>query len=351
MRKHVQRQFYSLLSSRRAMILCLVAVVITLNSALEFGESLVEWSQSTYLSNFQQFKDNVGGESYQDRLCLPVPIDIVYTWVNGSDPRLKAGTTIQIQFRRSSFHSFIHFSLSFSLSVSLSQWITVHDGVGFLMGGAELQRYKAIFEAEEIVAGRMTAAPSATSSTSSSSSSSSSSSTMGSHDGAASGRSPFSLRRSRRSDDDDEGEGEEAELREMAARLDTVATRQPEGWSLSDLTRGLRTLLMRSREIDAVAKRKGRSLASADTPPADGSATQQPPVPSPSLQDATNGTTSTQGNATSFPTEEAPGTVENQDHFSASRFYGLSSLPLPHVTPCLFPPPEADLALSFVQYR
>jgi len=120
MRKHVQRQFYSLLSSRRAMILCLVAVVITLNSALEFGESLVEWSQSTYLSNFQQFKDNVGGESYQDRLCLPVPIDIVYTWVNGSDPRLKAGTTIQIQFRRSSFHSFIHFSLSLSFCISLS---------------------------------------------------------------------------------------------------------------------------------------------------------------------------------------------------------------------------------------
>ena len=23
-----------------------------------------------------------------DRLCLPVPIDVVYTWVNGSDPSL-----------------------------------------------------------------------------------------------------------------------------------------------------------------------------------------------------------------------------------------------------------------------
>jgi len=34
------------------------------------------------------FADNLAGVSFRDRLCLP-PVDVVYTWVNGSDPNLQ----------------------------------------------------------------------------------------------------------------------------------------------------------------------------------------------------------------------------------------------------------------------
>ena len=34
--------------------------------------------------------DNIAGRSFEERMCLPLPIDIVYTWVNGSDPQLLA---------------------------------------------------------------------------------------------------------------------------------------------------------------------------------------------------------------------------------------------------------------------
>ena len=40
--------------------------------------------------NRMDYFDNIRGESFEERLCLPV-FDVVYTWVNGSDPRLLAG--------------------------------------------------------------------------------------------------------------------------------------------------------------------------------------------------------------------------------------------------------------------
>ncbi|XP_055483779.1 N-acetylglucosamine-1-phosphotransferase subunits alpha/beta isoform X2 [Psammomys obesus] len=33
-------------------------------------------------------RDNIAGKSFQNRLCLPMPIDVVYTWVNGTDLEL-----------------------------------------------------------------------------------------------------------------------------------------------------------------------------------------------------------------------------------------------------------------------
>lgn len=54
----------------------------------QLGEVLVEWSTEKYAAMFNPFSDNIGGKSFRDRLCLPVPIDVVYTWVNGSDPIL-----------------------------------------------------------------------------------------------------------------------------------------------------------------------------------------------------------------------------------------------------------------------
>ena len=40
------------------------------------------------------FTDNIASKSFQSELCMS-PIDIVFTWVNGSDPNLRAGQYIQ----------------------------------------------------------------------------------------------------------------------------------------------------------------------------------------------------------------------------------------------------------------
>ncbi|EDO40260.1 predicted protein [Nematostella vectensis] len=88
--KLLQRQTYTCLSSRYGIWLCIGGVLLTLISAFQFGEVLVEWSMQKYSNTFNVYHDNVGGMSFQSRLCLPVPIDIVYTWVNGSDPKLIA---------------------------------------------------------------------------------------------------------------------------------------------------------------------------------------------------------------------------------------------------------------------
>ncbi|KFO30294.1 N-acetylglucosamine-1-phosphotransferase subunits alpha/beta [Fukomys damarensis] len=46
---------------------------------------VLEWSRDQYHVLFDSYRDNVAGKSFQSRLCLPVPIDVVYTWVNGTD--------------------------------------------------------------------------------------------------------------------------------------------------------------------------------------------------------------------------------------------------------------------------
>lgn len=46
----------------------------------------MEWSVARY-QDFS-YEDNILHKSFQDRLCLPLPIDVVYTWVNGTDLRL-----------------------------------------------------------------------------------------------------------------------------------------------------------------------------------------------------------------------------------------------------------------------
>ncbi|XP_021926152.1 N-acetylglucosamine-1-phosphotransferase subunits alpha/beta isoform X2 [Zootermopsis nevadensis] len=47
------------------------------------------WSQENYKAIFNSFSDNIVGKSLQSKLCQNVPIDAVYTWVNGSDPVLQ----------------------------------------------------------------------------------------------------------------------------------------------------------------------------------------------------------------------------------------------------------------------
>lgn len=86
--KLVQRQTYTCLSHRYGLYLCFGGIVLMIVSAFQFGEVVVEWSRDQYHVLFDSYRDNVGGKSFQRRLCLPMPIDVVYTWVNGTDTAL-----------------------------------------------------------------------------------------------------------------------------------------------------------------------------------------------------------------------------------------------------------------------
>uniref|UniRef100_A0A671VTB3 N-acetylglucosamine-1-phosphotransferase subunits alpha/beta n=1 Tax=Sparus aurata TaxID=8175 RepID=A0A671VTB3_SPAAU len=86
--KLLQRQTYTCLSHRYGLYLCFGGLVLMIVSAFQFGEVVVEWSRDQYHVLFDSYRDNVGGKSFQSRLCLPMPIDVVYTWVNGTDVAL-----------------------------------------------------------------------------------------------------------------------------------------------------------------------------------------------------------------------------------------------------------------------
>ncbi|RVE56647.1 hypothetical protein OJAV_G00223430 [Oryzias javanicus] len=86
--KLLQRQTYTCLSHRYGLYLCFGGLVLMIVSAFQFGEVVVEWSRDQYHVLFDSYRDNVGGKSFQSRLCLPMPIDVVYTWVNGTDSGL-----------------------------------------------------------------------------------------------------------------------------------------------------------------------------------------------------------------------------------------------------------------------
>ncbi|GAA6068770.1 N-acetylglucosamine-1-phosphotransferase subunits alpha/beta isoform X1, partial [Tachysurus ichikawai] len=86
--KLLQRQTYTCLSHRYGLYLCFGGLVIMIVSAFQFGEVVLEWSRDQYHVLFDSYRDNVAGKSFQTRLCLPMPIDVVYTWVNGTDADL-----------------------------------------------------------------------------------------------------------------------------------------------------------------------------------------------------------------------------------------------------------------------
>ncbi|KAM4746784.1 N-acetylglucosamine-1-phosphotransferase subunits alpha/beta [Rhinophrynus dorsalis] len=86
--KLLQRQTYTCLSHRYGLCLCFGGLVLMIVSALQFGEVVLEWSRDQYHVLFDTYRDNIAGKSFQNRLCLPMPIDVVYTWVNGTDPEL-----------------------------------------------------------------------------------------------------------------------------------------------------------------------------------------------------------------------------------------------------------------------
>ena len=88
--KLIQKQTYSCLSRNYGVWFAFAGLCIILVSAFHFGEVALEWNMMRYASNFKfgRYYDNIHGQSFETRLCLPQPIDVVYTWVNGSDPNL-----------------------------------------------------------------------------------------------------------------------------------------------------------------------------------------------------------------------------------------------------------------------
>ncbi|XP_077506592.1 N-acetylglucosamine-1-phosphotransferase subunits alpha/beta-like isoform X1 [Amblyomma americanum] len=86
--KLLQRQTYSVLSEKRLCVVSLLAFAVLAVAAFHFCEVAFDWSKTKYAAVFDRFRDNIAGENYQDRLCQDMPIDAVYTWVNGTDPEL-----------------------------------------------------------------------------------------------------------------------------------------------------------------------------------------------------------------------------------------------------------------------
>ncbi|XP_030845190.1 N-acetylglucosamine-1-phosphotransferase subunits alpha/beta isoform X1 [Strongylocentrotus purpuratus] len=86
--KIVQKQTYTFLSHRYGILLIFSGIVLVIVSAFQFGEVAIEWSQDRYSRLFNIYHDNIANKAFENRMCLPIPIDAVYTWVNGSDAKL-----------------------------------------------------------------------------------------------------------------------------------------------------------------------------------------------------------------------------------------------------------------------
>ncbi|GFW40121.1 hypothetical protein TNCV_5118041 [Trichonephila clavipes] len=84
--KLLQRKTYDVLAKKHTLLLLFVGLIIVFVSTLRFGETLIEWSKEKYSVVFSPYSNNILGKSYRNMLCQYVPIDVVYTWVNGSDP-------------------------------------------------------------------------------------------------------------------------------------------------------------------------------------------------------------------------------------------------------------------------
>ncbi|XP_014209728.1 N-acetylglucosamine-1-phosphotransferase subunits alpha/beta [Copidosoma floridanum] len=84
--KLMQRRCYDFLSHRYSLLVIFVTLTCIFVGVVHFGEVWIAWSKEKYKAVFHSFNDNILGISFQRQLCQHVPIDVVYTWVNGSDP-------------------------------------------------------------------------------------------------------------------------------------------------------------------------------------------------------------------------------------------------------------------------
>ena len=134
--KLLQRQTYTFLSSRHGILLCFVAFLFSFVSVIQFGEVALEWSVVRYQKTLFPYVDNILHKSFQERLCLPLPIDIVYTWVNGTDPRLlKQLAKLKTKMEQD-------FNESISSQNSTLPLRTTDKGIQKSKGGSEACPYK-----------------------------------------------------------------------------------------------------------------------------------------------------------------------------------------------------------------
>lgn len=87
LRKLVQRRFLSFLASRWGMVVCLVGALFLLNTCVSLlHHFLAAPPAAALLSAPAPLPDRSSSPAHYS--AYGAPIDIVYTWVNGSDPRL-----------------------------------------------------------------------------------------------------------------------------------------------------------------------------------------------------------------------------------------------------------------------
>eukprot|EP00756_Hemistasia_phaeocysticola_P056926 Hpha_TRINITY_DN33568_c0_g1::TRINITY_DN33568_c0_g1_i1::g.171199::m.171199/K08239/GNPTAB; UDP-N-acetylglucosamine-lysosomal-enzyme len=88
--KVLQRHSNSLFSSRRGTVVVLVAGLLTLDAVVGWVIWLFRIQRDSNSSVWDRDSvDNIAEKNFNARLCSS-PIDLVYTWVNGSDPWLQA---------------------------------------------------------------------------------------------------------------------------------------------------------------------------------------------------------------------------------------------------------------------
>jgi UDP-N-acetylglucosamine-lysosomal-enzyme len=71
---------------------CVIGFLTDTDRVVGNVQVAMNWDRERFSMVVEAFQDtdNIAGRSFEERMCLPLPIDIVYTWVNGSDPQLLA---------------------------------------------------------------------------------------------------------------------------------------------------------------------------------------------------------------------------------------------------------------------
>eukprot|EP01087_Luapelamoeba_hula_P016073 TRINITY_DN4908_c0_g2_i3.p1 TRINITY_DN4908_c0_g2~~TRINITY_DN4908_c0_g2_i3.p1 ORF type:complete len:1115 (-),score=138.63 TRINITY_DN4908_c0_g2_i3:111-3455(-) len=91
LRKLFQLKFLTFISSKWGMFLCVAGTLLLLNTSFSIVQLLLRLTSPSVIST-RDWADNLGTQSFQEALCGP-EIDVVFTWVNGSDPKLKLALT------------------------------------------------------------------------------------------------------------------------------------------------------------------------------------------------------------------------------------------------------------------
>lgn len=77
--------FYFVHCSSFIFLICMAIILTSVSFALKRFNKSTTFEEIDYCSH--TYKNNIGHRSFTDHLCYP-QIDAVYTWVNGSDPKL-----------------------------------------------------------------------------------------------------------------------------------------------------------------------------------------------------------------------------------------------------------------------